>query len=186
VYPNFTSNLEKRVKQIEDGQVQNGFCWGNGLGPKGDFRTMFGKVAGCLLDKAEVLAQQWEIATPNLTVAVEAPGHWYRMVCTDMAACCVFTSRKGWCLSKIGPVYGKLAQMAEDADKDVEHALDKSDELAGVVADLTQAASELLDDIKEGYSDRAALLMSTCPSGTRCSAADLDRLRRELQDMEAS
>eukprot|EP00930_Biecheleria_cincta_P101234 TRINITY_DN92864_c0_g1_i1.p1 TRINITY_DN92864_c0_g1~~TRINITY_DN92864_c0_g1_i1.p1 ORF type:complete len:220 (-),score=54.13 TRINITY_DN92864_c0_g1_i1:50-709(-) len=178
---NFTSNLETRVKQVEDGLVQNGFCWGRGLGPSGDFRSMFGKVAGCLLHKAEVIAMQWDVSSGNATGAVDAPAQFYRTLCNDMAACCAFTSKRSWCLGVASPAYTLLATMAEAADKDVENSMDQSDNLADTFAILTKAAAQLLEEIKEGYSERSGMLMSACNGASSCSAADLDRLRRALQ-----
>mmetsp|Transcript_58984 Transcript_58984/g.95433 ORF Transcript_58984/g.95433 Transcript_58984/m.95433 type:complete len:224 (-) Transcript_58984:87-758(-) len=178
---NFTSDLSQMVGWIEDGTVDNGFCWGKGLGPPGGWRSMVGKVAGCLLDKAHVLAMQWDVSIPNITGAVDAPARFYRTVCQDLAACCASTDSRGWCLEKVAPAYSQLAKLAQVADTEDE---DASDELASVFAVIARAASQLLLESKVGHSDRAGLLLATCPAAdggnTPCGPEDLDRLRREL------
>mmetsp|Transcript_103709 Transcript_103709/g.231677 ORF Transcript_103709/g.231677 Transcript_103709/m.231677 type:complete len:220 (-) Transcript_103709:125-784(-) len=185
---NFSIHLSEMVRQIEEKEISNGFCWGKGLGPQGDWRTMFGKVAGCLLNKAEIVAMKFHVPTVDSRGVEE---HLYMTICTDLAACCASTSKKGWCIEEVSDAYTHLAEIAQAASSANAATFDPStidpDRIAWAYASLTLAANHLLGEIKEGYSEKAALLLGTCPGGPNtCKSSDLTRLSEQLLALKAS
>eukprot|EP00931_Biecheleriopsis_adriatica_P089859 TRINITY_DN63933_c0_g1_i1.p1 TRINITY_DN63933_c0_g1~~TRINITY_DN63933_c0_g1_i1.p1 ORF type:complete len:230 (-),score=50.47 TRINITY_DN63933_c0_g1_i1:57-722(-) len=182
---NFTTSMVERIKQMEDGTISNNFCWGEGLPPQGrtDWRSLMGKVAGCILHKAELIALQWDIAANRGRGGGASPPLFYRRLCTSMASCCsILADEKGDCVGRLSTTYSQLVKMAEAADADTTRKMDQSNELASVFASLTQVSSHFFGQVKEGYSGKAEMVMNTCQgSPASCTAADLDRLRQELQ-----
>jgi len=163
------------VRRIRAGESPDEFCWGQGLGPSGDWRSMFGKVAGCLLHKAEVIALQWDISE-NGTQRVDVPEHFYRSLGLDLAACCSMTSRADWCMTRAGPAYASIVALADGQDDLATEAM------ARAFATLAGAAGELLAKHAEAYSEKAALLLAACPEGAgACRPEDLERLRQQLR-----
>lgn len=164
--------FETLVQKMYDGQAPNNFYWGDGLAPPGDWRTMFAKVGGCLLHKAEVIATKFEL-DGNGTVIPRKPIFG---ICLDLASCCAKTSKRPWCIKKAGPVYDRLKSLLlrqgdASTDRDTE-------DLVWAFAQLTAAASERFNEVQEGYSERAEMLMSACPNGIdSCSAYQVGRLR---------
>jgi len=162
------------VEQIEAGKLANEFTWGQGLGPRaGEWRAMTGKLGGCLLHKAEAIALHWDFRA-NSTRAVDVPQQFYHGLCTGLAACCASTSRRSWCLERAGPTYNLLAEIANGGESN-------NEVFATAFGGLVAAAKEVLSQTQEGHSERAALLLSTCPSGSgACSADQLERLEHHL------
>jgi len=168
--------FEDLVQKMHDGQAPNNFYWGDGLAPPGDWRTMFAKVGGCLLHKAEVIATQFELDESNDTVI---PRKLILETCLDLASCCAKTSKRPWCIKKAAPVYNRLKFLLHrKGDGGLSTERDKED-LIWAFAELTAAAAERFNEVHEGYSERAELLLTTCPSGVdSCSASQIGRLRR--------
>mmetsp|Transcript_83895 Transcript_83895/g.218412 ORF Transcript_83895/g.218412 Transcript_83895/m.218412 type:complete len:222 (-) Transcript_83895:133-798(-) len=181
---NLTATLPEMVQNINQGKVENTFCWGNGLAPEGrDWKTMFGKVAGCLLHKAEIIAMQWDISD-NSTFSIDAPTRFYSLLAADLASCCTLSSRKEWCMEKVGPAYQRLVSLWKVGGEDYE--TDET-ELASVFLTVSSAAAELLRDFgsrEKGHSEKAGLLLGACAYGGggagTCQPSDLERLRRLL------
>mmetsp|Transcript_102097 Transcript_102097/g.259460 ORF Transcript_102097/g.259460 Transcript_102097/m.259460 type:complete len:228 (-) Transcript_102097:38-721(-) len=185
---NLTATLPEMVKAIDRNNFNNNFCWGEGLSKGANWKTMWGKVAGCLLDKSEIIAMQWDVAD-NRSESIDSPARFYRNLAIDLASCCTMSERE-WCVEEISPAYALLVALEKDPDE-TDFGADEAD-LASIFATVTKAAAQLLEEYSEqedGYSSRAALLLGTCAIGsggadgslTTCFPEDLERVRRLLE-----
>lgn len=178
---NSNDTLDAMVTRIENGLVENSFCWGSGLGPVGDFVTMEAKVGGCMLDKAEVIAMQWNMSGNSSAPGLQPPS-FYRGLSLDLAACCADTGRRGWCIDKLSPAYDELLKLANLLEETVDDVFvtdkDISEDLTAVFDTVSKAAAELFSEIQEDFSSRAGLLVSSCPS--KCTANDMELIKVAL------
>lgn len=184
----FPATLELMVKKIEDGELDNGFYWGKDLAPPGDFTTMFGKVAGCLLHKAETIMVTID-AGGNNTRDIDVPPRFFRNLGQDMASCCGFHDKRSWCIKSIAQAYTNLAHLAQVFDSEDQATVDGDKDaamLAQTFGVLTTAANELLIEFQEGHSDRAGSIIATCSAGAAsCTAVDIERLRQSLPNEQS-
>mmetsp|Transcript_77965 Transcript_77965/g.218746 ORF Transcript_77965/g.218746 Transcript_77965/m.218746 type:complete len:229 (-) Transcript_77965:35-721(-) len=189
IVQDLTATLPEMVEAIDRNDFNNNFCWGEGLSKGVNWKTMWGKVAGCLLDKSEIIAMQWDVAD-NRSESIDSPPRFYRNLAIDLAACCTMSDKRDWCVKEISPAYELLVALEQEAETD-DFEADEAD-LASIFATVTKAAAQLLEEYSEqedGYSSRAALLLGTCAIGsggadgslTTCFPEDLERLRRLLE-----
>lgn len=149
---------------------RNSFFEGTDLGPPGDWKTLRGRTAGCILHKFQVVTT-WDLNSPrNDTSIPDSAAPFHEKLLDALASCCAPGDSQSWCIDAAEPAFCTLHKLVNQKDQENDAGL-----LVEAAQQLASGAYQLFSKFEEGYSEKAEKMMSVCKD--TCSVEKIKGLK---------